>query len=88
MEGYNNKPEMLFVLRMNAEGNDAIIEEYKLAKFPKLETWFNKSKFFFDNNAIFKEMELVRQCLGAERIVSYDTTKFVLEQKLKDMKLS
>lgn len=33
-------------------------------------------------------MELVRQCLGAERIVSYDTTKFVLEQELKDMKQS
>ena len=29
MEGYNNKPEMLFVLRMNAEGNDVFIEEYE-----------------------------------------------------------
>lgn len=87
MEGYNNKPEMLFVLRMNAEGNDVFIEEYELSEFPKLEEWFN-SKGFFDNNAIFKEMELVRQCLGAERIVSYDTTKFVLEQALKDMKQS
>lgn len=87
MEGYNNKPEMLFVLRMNAEGNDVFIEEYELSEFPKLEEWFN-SKGFFDYNAIFKEMELVRQCLGAERIVSYDTTKFVLEQELKDMKQS
>ena len=87
MEGYTNKSGMIFVLRMNAEGNDVFIEEYELSEFPKLEEWFN-SKGFFDYNAIFKEMELVRQCLGAERIVSYDTTKFVLEQELKDMKQS
>lgn len=45
MEGYNNKPEMLFVLRMNAEGNDVFIEEYELSEFPKLEEWFNSKDF-------------------------------------------
>lgn len=88
MEGYNNKPEMLFVLRMNAEGNDVFIEEYELSEFPKLEEWFNKPKGIFDYNAIFEEMKLVGQCLGAERIVNYDRRKFVLEQELKDMKQS
>jgi hypothetical protein len=88
MEGYNNKPEMLFVLRMNAEGNDVFIEEYELSEFPKLEEWFNKPKGIFDYNAIFEEMKLVGQCLGAERIVNYDRRKFVLELELKDMKQS
>lgn len=88
MEGYNNKPEMLFVLRMNAEGNDVFIEEYELSEFPKLEEWFNKPKGILDYNAIFEEMKLVGQCLGAERIVSYDRRKFVLELELKDMKQS
>lgn len=88
MEGYNNKPEMLFVLRMNAEGNDVFIEEYELSEFPKLEEWFNKLKGIFDYNAIFEEMKLVGQCLGAERIVNYDRRKFVLELELKDMKQS
>ena len=88
MEGYNNKTEMLFVLRMNAEGNDVFIEEYELGKFPKLEAWFNKTKGFFDYNATFEKMELVGQCLGAERIVNYDRRKFVLELELKDMKQS
>lgn len=45
MEGYNNKPEMLFVLRMNAEGNDVFIEEYELSEFPKLEEWFYSKGF-------------------------------------------
>lgn len=88
MEGYNNKPEMLFVLRMNAEGNDVFIEEYELSEFLKLEEWFNKPKGIFDYNAIFEEMKLVGQCLGAERIVNYDRRKFVLELELKDMKQS
>lgn len=88
MEGYNNKPEMLFVLRMNAEGNDVFIEEYELSEFPKLEEWFNKPKGIFDYNAIFEEMKLVGQCLGAERIVSYNRRKFVLELEQKDMKQS
>ncbi len=87
MEGYNNKPKMLFVLRMNAEGNDVFIEEYELSEFPKLEEWFN-SKGFFDYNATFEEMELVGQCLGAERIVNYNRRKSVLELGLKNMKQS
>ena len=88
MEGYTDKPGMLFVLRMNAEGNDVFIEEYELSEFPKLEEWFNKPKGIFDYNAIFEEMKLVGQCLGAERIVNYDRRKFVLELELKDMKQS
>ena len=32
-------------------------------------------------------MELVGQCLGAERIVSYNRRKYVLELELKEMKL-
>lgn len=88
MEGYNNKPEMLFVLRMNAEGNDVSIEEYELVEFPKLQAWFNNPQRYSHCNAVSEEMELVGQCLGAERIVSYDTRKIVLELELKDMKQS
>ena len=87
MEIYNAISKNLYVLRMNVEGNDVFIEEYELGKFPKLEAWFNKPQRYSPNNGIL-EMELVGQCLGAERIVNYNTTKFVLEQELKDMKQS
>ena len=87
MEIYNAISKNLYVLRMNAEGNDVFIEEYELGKFPKLEAWFNNPKRYSPNNGIL-EMELVGQYLGAERIVNYNTKKFVLEQELTDMKQS
>ena len=85
---YNDSPKNLYVLRMNTDGQDVLIEEHELAKFPKLQVWFNNPQRYSHRNAVSEEMELVNQCLGAERIVNYDTEKFVLEQELKDMKQS
>ena len=59
MEGYFYIPKELYVLRMNADGTDAEIEKYDLAKFPELNAWFDESQRFSRNNDCFKEWELV-----------------------------
>lgn len=88
MNGYVYKPTVLYVLRMNAEGTDVSIEERELAKYPELNGWFDEPEGYSRTIDGFKEWELVGQCMGAERIVQYDTRKQVLEREQVQMRQS
>ena len=89
MEESNYNYSMLYVLRMNEKRTDAEIEEYELAKYPKMEAWFNDANRHRDiDNAVFKERKLVGQCVGADRIANYSTSKYGLEIEQKEMRQS
>jgi hypothetical protein len=79
MEGYIYKPQELYVLRMNAEGTDAGIEEYNLAQFPELSGRFDEPRCLEINDDWFREWELVGKCVGEERIIQYSTRRSELE---------
>ena len=64
MEGRVYKPQKLYVLRMNAEGTDAGIEEYDLAQFPELSGRFDEPRHLVINDDGFREWELVGKCVG------------------------
>lgn len=88
MEGYVYIPQMLYILRLNAEGTDASIEEYELAQFPKLNGWFDEPQRFSHNDEWYKEWDLVGECVGPERIVHYSTRRAELERELGQVKQS
>lgn len=88
MEGYVYIPKMLYVLRMNAEGTDACIEEYELAKYPKLNGWFDEPQRFSHNAEWYKEWDMVGECVGPERIAHYSTRRAELERELGQMQQS
>lgn len=89
MEGYNNYYSKLYVLRMNENGNDVEIEEHEFARFPEMGAWFNDANRYRDiDKAVFKEIKLVEQCVRADRIVKYSTSKSELERVQKEMRQS
>lgn len=88
MEGYVYKPQELYVLRMNAEGTDAGIEEYNLAQFPELSGRFDEPRCLEINDDWFREWELVGKCVGEERIIQYSTRRSELEWELNQVRQS
>lgn len=88
MEGRVYKPQKLYVLRMNAEGTDAGIEEYDLAQFPELSGRFDEPRHLVINDDWFREWELVGKCVGEERIIQYSTRRSELEWELNQVRQS
>lgn len=88
MNGYVYKPTTLFVLRMNAEGTDASIEEHELAKYPELNGWFDDPRKSGLDDEWYKEWEKVGQCVGNEGIMHYCTRRTEIERELGQVKQS
>lgn len=75
-------PQILFVLRLNADGTDAKIEPYPLSRFPELDGLFGYPKRTDRNIDPFEEAKLVEKCVGAGRIIAYDTRPTAIQSNL------
>lgn len=81
-------PQILYVLRMNAERTDAGIEEYDIEQYPRLGVLLDDSyRYSLKHNPIM-DWELLGECVGAERIINFSKRRVELERELEDVRKS
>lgn len=81
-------PQILYVLRMNAERTDAGIEEYDIEQYPRLGVLLDDSYRYSQKHNPVMDWELLGECVGAERIINYSKRRVELERELEDVRKS